>query len=155
MLLIGRSAFATVDLGVGVNSATSGRVVPGLAGAVGTSEWIVSGTSTGVRNAYYYHSAYSLAVMKIFKVGDLFWGPITAGAGMGAVYTLDGFQDEGSSSEDTNTSASAGFAFKVKWNFAGPVYMNMEGIYGIRDPLTHLTSLTFQDFVSFSVGIGI
>jgi len=65
---------------------------------------------------------------------------------------IGGFQDTGSTVEEKKSDFAAGPAFRVHWNFVGPMYFNMEATYGLRELSRHLT-FNFQDMVSFSFGV--
>lgn len=145
-------AHALVDLGVGFNSGTSGRQVPAIAAGINGSGWAITGTSTGVQNDYYYYSNYSLSYFWTWSAGQILWGNASAGFGVGTFYNEHAFKDEGSSTEEDQSDFGLGPAFYTRWNVLGPVYLNMEVIFGLRDILRHVT-LNGQDVVTFSVGV--
>ncbi len=153
-LNIASASYASVELGVGLSSATSGRYIPALAGAIGGTDWILTGTSTGARNGYYYYSNYSMAWMKTWQAGEFGWGDLKAGLGVGAFYSLRSFKDEGATRAEEDSDFGAGPAFRVQWGFLSPVYCNLEVIWGLRDIYKHLT-LNGQDLVTFSVGVAL
>ena len=154
-LVCSTQLFATLEMGAGINSSTSGRIVPGIAVGAGANSWLMTATSSGVKNDYYYRSTYSLSAFATWKTGTFIWGDIVTGVGAGAVYSENGFQDDGAASLKKDSDIAVGPAFKVKWFLLGPIYMNMEAILGLRNPGTHLLSLQFQDFVTLSFGVSI
>lgn len=143
---------ASLDLGVGINSTMSGRFVPTLAGGLSFPDWAVSGSSAGVKNAYYYQSVYTLNGYRTWKSGSLFWGDVESGFGAGLMYAARGFQDKGSAREEKASDVALGPAFRVRWLFAGPVYLNLEMIIGIRNIVANLT-LNAQDDIVLSIGV--
>jgi hypothetical protein len=151
-LLSAEGAFASVQLGSGLSSSMSGRLVPGVELAAGTEIWRGSVNSIGVNTGYYYHSSYSAAFFRTWKAGELFWGEVESGLGGGVMYAVRGFRDEGSATETTKDDVAAGPAYFVQWQFAGPVYMKIDMIWGLRG-LGQLIGLNGQDVIFFSLGV--
>jgi len=147
-------SWAMFELGAGLSSATSGRHLPALTGALTGSNWALTGSSTGARSGYYYYANYSAAWMRTWSADSFLWSTLEAGFGAGAFYSLRSFKDEGATSEDKNSDFGLGPAFRVQWNVLSPVYINLEVIWGLRDLMRHLT-LNGQDLVTFSVGVEI
>jgi hypothetical protein len=151
-VLLPRVSLASLDLGVGESSVTSGRLVPALAGGITTSTWAVFVSSTGVKSGYYYHSAYNLAVLKMWNSGDLFWGSVESGLGVGALYSERGFQDDRDASTIIRSDYGIGPQFRARWYVAGPVYTSVDVMLGVGNVL-NLVLLSFQDSVVFSIGV--
>lgn len=147
--------FAIFEIGTGANSSTSGRIIPGISIGAGTENWLISATSSGVKNTYYYRTTFSISILKTWRTPQLFWGDTITGIGLGSTYSENGFKDDGDSKVDKDVDMTIGPAFKMKWHFLGPGFMSMEAIYGIRRPITHLLSLQFQDFIIFTLGISL
>jgi hypothetical protein len=151
-ILYSSSLFAAVQAGVGQSSTTSGRWVPGLELGVGHESWLATLSSVGVNNAYYYNSSYTVNVFHTWKAGDLFWGDVDSGFGAGAMYSVRGFEDSGSSQESTASDFVFGPAFFLQWYVAGPVYLKLDMLWGIRS-LSALVGLNGQDVSMLSLGV--
>jgi hypothetical protein len=134
-------------------SATSGRQIPALAGGISTANWALTGTSTGVRSYYYYHNTYSLSYFRVWQSGELWWGKVKSGFGVGAFYYEREFRDEGTAPKK-DQDFGLGPAFQVRWFPLGPVYFNMEVIFGLRDIFANLL-MNGQNLVTFSLGVEI
>jgi len=93
-----------------------------------------------------------MAWMKTWNADSFLWGDLRAGFGVGLFFSQREFQDEGSTLTEKSSDFGLGPAFRVKWVFVAPVYMNMEVIWGLRDLTAHLT-LNGQDLVTFSIGV--
>jgi hypothetical protein len=153
-LLVGlwpAAGFALIEGGVGLNSVTSGRLVPSATLGINGESWALSGAITGVRNYYYYHSAYSLNFFVLWNAGELGWGPVQTGLGGGVMYAEKGFQDDGAAKLEKQSDFVAGPSFRVRWFAAGPVFVNFDVLWGLRELGVHLM-LSGQDVVVFSVG---
>ncbi len=154
-LWISPSALASVQLGVGQNNATGGRVVPSLNLGLGSADYEFLGSSTGVSTKAYSHSAYSFAGYKKVKLGDFLFGHIDAGFGFGAIYQYRTFQDL-NSAEEVKTDFALGPAFFSRWFVVGPVYFSVEAILGIGNPANRLgdiIGMNFRDQVNFIFGV--
>lgn len=147
-------AYANVDFGVGMTSAMGGRQVPSLSAAYRGAQWEFTGFATGVQNEFYFHSAYGLNGYRVWKSGLLLNGQVLSGFGLGAIYSTRGFMDTGATTEDTKADVALGPALEMLWFFAGPVYLRLEALYGLRDLGAHLT-LNAQDFVHLSLGLSL
>ncbi len=152
LLLFPAVAFSSLEVGMGMNSTHSGRVVPSLSGAITGNSWALSAFSSGVQNSYYYHSSYGLSWFAQKKVGDMIGGPVAFGIGIGGMYAERGFQDLDATSESKKNDFAIGPAIRLNWTMAGNFYFNIEGIYGLRNLGSHLY-LNFQDVISTSIGV--
>jgi hypothetical protein len=146
-LLLPVYGHAGLELGTGYSSSHSGRKIPTLALALNSSSFVISGYATGVKNDYYYHSAYGLHAFSMSSSGTF-----STGFGLGAMYSKRGFKDTGDSSEETANDYVLGPAFRVNWTFLKHGYINVDATYGLRDLFSHLT-LNFQDVISTSIGV--
>ncbi len=68
------------------------------------------------------------------------------------MYAVRGFQDEGSSKETTKDDLAIGPAYFVQWHFAGPVYLKVDMVWGLRG-LGQLIGLNGQDVIFCSLGV--
>ncbi len=150
-LLICVGAAASVEIGLGTTSANGGRIVPALTGGVATSNWGMFFSSTGVANSYYYQSNYQISYYWMFSGGTMWGGKISPGFGLGTMYTIRSFQDEGSTSEVKSDDFAVGPALRMHWIFWNTAYVGVDAIWGLRS-LTSLTSLAFQDYTCLSLG---
>lgn len=145
-------SYAALQIGTGLSSAMSGRIVPGL--EVGFDMGAIKGTvnTVGVSSSYYYHTSYAASVFRTWNSGQLFWGDVQSGVGGGLMYAVRGFRDEGSLQEEQASDFTGGPAFFVQWNVLSPVYLKLEMIMGLRD-LTKAIGLNAEDIVFFSMGV--
>lgn len=145
-------AFSSVEIGTGYSSSHSGRKVSTLALAYSTPNFALSTYSTGVKNEYYYSSAYGIHAFKMKKVGAFFGGPVQAGLGVGMLYSKSAFKDSDDTKESSNSDFLIGPAFRVNWSFLRGFFVNIDATYGLRNFSSHL-QLNFQDSVSTSIGV--
>lgn len=148
-------ARAGLLIGSGFNSATGGRLVPSLNLGVGSDSFEVLFTSTGVSTPAYYHSAYKLGAYWTWKAGDFLVGNIDAGFGGGALYAIRSFADTGAQA-DTKTDYVLGPTFFARWNFWEPVFIGVDGLYGLIGPSGKngdVLVLNARDNVSFVLGV--
>lgn len=144
--------FAAVQVGTGLSSTTSGRMIPGVEFGLGNETWRGSFSSIGVKTGYYYHSSYTANFYRSWKAGALFWGEVESGIGGGFMYAERGFQDEGSTTEEKESDVVAGPSFFVQWFIVDPVYMKMDMLWGFR-AIEPLIGLNGQDVIFFSLGV--
>lgn len=158
ILLVLQLAFearADLLLGTGFNSATGGRLVPALNLGAGSNSFEVLFSSTGVSTQAYYHSAYKLGAYWTWKAGDFFIGSVEAGLGPGALYAERSFQDTGVSPETKNDYV-LGPTFFVRWVIFDPVFLAVEGLYGLIGPSNRygdIVALNARDSVSLIIGL--
>lgn len=151
VLVVPTPSLGNVEMGIGMNSGHSGRIVPSITLGVGGKNWIISGFSSGVRNSYYYHANYGLHWFRTFEVGKLLGTEVTFGVGAGAMYAEREFQDLGVPGE-RKSDFVLGPAFRVNWTFLKIMFLNVDATYGLRNIYSHLF-LNFQDVISVSVGV--
>jgi hypothetical protein len=155
LILLSFKANASVLLGTGFNSATGGRLVPALNLGIGIESYEASLSSTGVATAAYYHSSYKLSLFRTWKAGEFLFGTAEAGFGLGGLYAVRSFKDTGTPA-DTKYDYVLGPAFFVRWVFVEPVFLAVEGLYGLIGPSNRygdLFSLNARDNVTFIIGI--
>lgn len=148
---------ATYQLGSGYNSATGGRIVPSLNLGIGSDSFRVLFSSTGVATSAYYQSAYTLGGYWTRKAGEIASGSLITGFGVGVLYAERGFQNS-SSVLEKKTDYVLGPAFFSQWNFLGPAFIAVEGIYGIIGPSSRyydLATLNARDHVNFILGVSL
>ncbi|MFN7824250.1 MAG: hypothetical protein ACK5P6_02710 [Pseudobdellovibrionaceae bacterium] len=149
--------FASLQFGTGANSATGGRLVPSLNLGLGTDRIMFLASSTGVATESYYHSNYTLSMYWKRNAGEIGWGPVTTGFGVGSLYAKRGFQDS-ATTEIEKSDWVLGPAFYSQWNFLGGFYLSVEGIYGIIGPSSRnfdLAGLNARDHVNFILGFSL
>jgi Ca2+-binding RTX toxin-like protein len=144
--------YAAVQVGSGLSSTMSGRIVPGLEVDLGGEVWRGSLSTIGVNSNYYYHSSYTAILFRTWKSGSLFWGDVESGFGGGVNYAVRGFRDEGSSIEETKSDVVIGPAFFVQWQFIGPLYLKLDMLWGLRG-ISQLIGLNGQDVIFLSLGV--
>lgn len=143
---------AAVQVGTGLSSTVSGRMIPGFELGLGGETWLGSFSAIGVNSSYYYQSNYTVNLFRTWKSGSLFWGDVDSGLGGGLMYAVRGFQDEGSSTEEKKSDIVVGPAFFVQWQLAGPLYLKLDMLWGIRG-ISELIGLNGQDVVFLSLGV--
>lgn len=144
-------ASASFHLGTGMSSAMSGRPVPGLDLGVGGESWRATFSAIGTNSNIYYHTSYTASLFSSWKLGSLFWGEIESGLGGGIMGASRGFLDTGSATEEKKNDIAIGPAFFVQWYFAGPAYLKIDMIWGIRGMA--IIGLNGQDVIFASLGI--
>lgn len=149
-------SFGAIVVGAGTSSATSGRIRPGLYGAFETDSISISAFTTGTNNYYSYHSSYYGGFFLNTVKDGFWWGDIIGGFGLGMLYSERGFQDGDADDLTVTSDFVMGPSFRMSWNFAGPVFLGLEALFGI-DPTSqgifnHIT-LNFQDFVIMNAGV--
>jgi hypothetical protein len=152
VLLFSTNLFALAEFGVGITSTTSGHAAPALAGGLRFSDWVLIGSSVGVSNKYYYHSAYSISAMKVWNSGIFIWGNTESGFGFGIYYAKRGFQDLGETKESVTHDFAAGPAFRVKFWLAEPLYIQIDNIFGLRS-LSQILTMQGQTNTVLSLGV--
>jgi hypothetical protein len=146
-------AHATVSAGVGISSYTAGRIVPALSLAAElTPAYLLSGQSTGVKSGYYSHSGYAASLYRVWSPGAFWWGPLRAGVGLGFFYAEHAFRDGATAPLEKQSDYGGGPALRMDWNFAGPVYLSVESLFGLKKISPNLL-LTYQDITQVSVGL--
>lgn len=151
-ILFSASAWSVVELAGGYSSYSAGHKTPELTLGAGGSDWLMSGSSSGYKTTAYFHSQYVLRYYKTWNGGDFFWGKVSFGAGGGVMYSVRGFADTGAAEEKANDLV-LGPALRAKWNFAGPVFLAVDGVFGIGQLWYQALALNFQDVVTLSVGV--
>lgn len=150
-LLSSQISFAAVQLGLGLSSSMSGRMVPGIELGLGSEKWLGTINAVGVKSGYYYHSNYSASFFRTWEAGSLFWGDMRSGVGGGLMFAQRGFQDENSTVNRKKSDFAAGPAYFLQWHFAGPIYLKLDMIWGLRG-LSQMIGLNGQDVVFLSIG---
>lgn len=149
--LISWPAFAAIEVGSGINSFTGGRYVPSAEVSWLFDDHVLAWAGTGVQNKYYYQSSHLLFYFKSWKAGTVWGGEISAGFGAGLGYSVRGFQDLGSTTEETATDYLGGPSIRLNWSY-GPVFLNFSTLYGLRHFGRHFPGLNFQDVESLTIG---
>jgi len=145
-------ARASIDVGAGLSSITSSRQSLAITGSYATPGLSFSGFAAGVQTPLYYHSAYVFGVYRMMISDSFGWGAIRAGFGFGFLYGQRGLRDSPTATViEEKTDFAIGPGFKITWDVMGPVFLNLEAIYGLRDPAVHAL-LSFQDVQVLSLG---
>lgn len=143
-------AQASVALGTGFTSTTSGRQIPSIAAAVDIGSWTFSGFSTGVATTVYSHSGYLLNVTKSFVKGS-FLGDFEAFGGGGLYFSRSTLRDSPTATTNTEDAFAVGPSFRSMWRPFSPMYVGFDVLVGIRPSIGHI-GLAIQDVVSMSIG---
>jgi hypothetical protein len=148
---------AGLQVGSGFNSATGGRIVPSVNLGVGSDSFRVLFSSTGVATSAYYQSSYTQGAYWTQKAGEIFGGAVVTGFGVGGLYAERGFLSSSSVLEKKGDYV-LGPAFFSQWNFLGPVFIGVEGLYGLIGPSNRyydIVSLNARDHVNFIIGVSL
>lgn len=151
----GVEAQAVGFVGSGFNSATGGRLIPTLNLGLGTKSFEIQFSSTGVSTTAYYQSIYKFGGYWTYQAGKFIFGRVEAGFGPGLLFSVRGFADDGAS-EQTKTDYVIGPTFFVRWVMVGPLYISVDGLYGLIGPSSRagdLVGLNARDNASFSIGV--
>jgi hypothetical protein len=151
-LTMSSKAQASLEVGIGTSSFTGGRITPSLEFALSANDYALSWFATGMRNSYSYQSSHLVSYYQTWSAGTFLGGDMISGFGASAGYSVRSFQDVGAASEQKVSDYLLGPALRMSWSY-GMVYFNFSATFGVRDLLRHLTSLTFQDVETLSVGI--
>jgi hypothetical protein len=151
LCLLPTKVLAVSEVGLGLNSSFSGRLVPTLTGAIGNDGLLLAGFASGVQNSYYYQSSYGLAFYRIVRVGELVGGAVSFGGGLGGFYAERGFQDSSQTENYKKKDYVLGPSIRVNWTIVGGFFLNVDATYGLRDLDSHL-ALNFQDIICTSLG---
>jgi hypothetical protein len=143
---------ASVSIGSGFSSVTSGRTAPSLSVGWFGSSWALTGMTSGVNTPLYYHSAWMISGLRTWSNGDLGWGPLSSGFGLSLFYARRGYRETTTSAIDEADDYNVGPCFRVGWNFLGPAYLAVEGMFGLRRPM-NLIVLSAQDVAHVTVGV--
>lgn len=152
LFFVSTAVDATILLGSGFNSATGGRLVPALNAGYATDTLELQLSSTGVATTAYYHSSYRLSTYWTWNAGEFLFGTADSGFGVGALYAVRGYKDTQTS---TKSDYVVGPAFFVRWTLWGPMYIAVDGLYGLIGPSDRngdLIGLNARDNVNFVVG---
>jgi hypothetical protein len=140
-------------LGSGFSSATGGRKRPTLFIGVEQGGFGLYFNSVGVRNDIYYHSSYSVYLLRTKKMGELFWGPVRSGLGLGVLHAKRGYREAVNGPIEEVGDTNIGPALRVQWNLipAFHFFLSAETILGINK--LNFLILSFQYSTSVSMGV--
>ncbi len=153
LISFSRPTSASIQFGSGLNSAIGGRTVPSINLGVGTDSFEVLTSSVGVATKAYSHSAYSLGGYWTKKAGDLFFGQVVSGFGVGAIYAHRTFKDM-TAAEEKKEDFALGPALFSRWKLAGPFFISVEGIVGINvgSHFGDFIAMNYRDQVNLIIG---
>lgn len=152
LILTFHVAKAGIEVGAGTTSATGGRIVPALSLSLTAASWAVFVSSTGVKNTYYHQSNYQTSAYWLYPGGSLLGGSVSAGFGIGGMFLMRSFQDDGSTTEIRSDDWLAGPAGRIRWSYFDLLYLGIDAIWGLRTLAGALT-LNYQDYTCVSVGV--
>ncbi|MBI2522189.1 MAG: hypothetical protein HYV97_17350 [Bdellovibrio sp.] len=152
VMLLSSMAQAGVGIASGFSAVTGGRTIPLLYASGESNEYAVTGYGVGVNTSVYYHSGYMASLFKKYKPsGDFISGGLDAGLGWGFYYYKIGFKSSSSATLEEKSATATGPALRVLWNLAPPVFIGLEGMYGLRG--LNWVLLSTQDIVSILLGV--
>lgn len=150
-LFISSVALASVGLGGGTSSATSGRIVPALSLSYNSSGWSLSGSAVGFKSGYSYQSSYSLSWLSTWRLGTIFGSDVDGGFGLGSFYTKQGYKESAAIGLKETDDFVLGPSLKLTYHPFSIVFISIEGIFGLRNASN--LSLNFQDVVLMALGV--
>lgn len=146
------TAFATIDIGVGTSSFTSGRAAPALALGVDTGNWGLLYRSVGVQTTIYAQNSWTLAGLKNIyneKNGVL---NSSLGAGLGASYMMRSYRQTPTATTDSYNETVIGPHLMFKMQF-GPMFLAFDTLLGLSTNIVQHVVLNFQDVSHVTFGI--
>ena len=151
-LLLSSNIYASIGIGSGFTQVTEGRTVPILYGMVESPDWAITGFAVGVSNSYYFHNGYSLNVLKKFAPQPFLWSKLEGAVGWGFYYYMMEF-DAGPTSNKLEASGyNSGPTFRVMWEIGYPIYLGVEGMFGVLNNPTSLIYLSSQEIITIILG---
>jgi hypothetical protein len=154
LFFISVRSFASVDLGVGISSFTSGRAIPSINGSIKFTDWTISAFTTGAATPLYSHSGYYLGMTHNFISGKLFGQDVNSSLGFGSFFAKRHYKATEAAPLENRDDFAVGPAFKIKWQFLEHAYMGFDYLMGIR-PSMALIAFATQDVVGFSLGVSL
>lgn len=141
------------ELGMGISSVTSGRLIPALKASAYLDKWELTVSSVGVRTSVYAQNAWTFGVLRELEGDSNSWLAWRAHVGVAGAYFVSALRDDPSAPTRTTTDFVAGPAWSLTFAI-GPALLSFDAIHGLRDPVQHLF-LNFQDVYLVSVGAGL
>jgi len=141
-----------MELAIGTTSSTSGKITPSLHTGFGWGDSFLTLFSTGTSTELYYQSTYGLSYYKKWTSAEFMFAPLQTYFGVGGTFSVYGFRDYGSTTEETANDLTLGPAFRAQWQLTSMLYLSIEAIWGIRSLDRHLL-LHFQDTTTLSFGV--
>lgn len=155
LLALPISTYAIFGFGSGISSTTSGHPHPLIYIEAHLGKLGVSGYSVGFHNSFYYQTAYQASVYYIHKVGgdkgSFFWGDSLVYAGAAIYYSQRGYRGELDESATTDDTLYAGPFLGVSWQFLSPLFMSLEGLYGVD--WGSIGNFTSRNSVAYILGV--
>lgn len=138
MMLLFTGSFLSVSsaqaffIGSGLSNVTSGRVIPGVSGSVGTQNFLVSGYMTGLNTDVHYHSAYQLGLLWNTFSGKLLGRSMEIFAGPGFNFSKHGVSNVGDTQIVEHSDFVWGIAIRNEFKLLGPIAFYTEVLMGIE-----------------------
>lgn len=145
-------SFASIDIGGGTSSVTSGRPAPALALNWNSASWGVLYRSVGVQTTVYAQNAWTLAGYKVVhseKIGLL---SADVGTGFGGCYILRNYRFDSSVAMKSEKDFAVGPHLFLKLSM-GPVYLGFDTLLGVTSAVLQHLLLNFQDVSHVTVGL--
>lgn len=154
LIFIGSTAFATIDIGVGTSSYTSGRAAPALALGVDTGNWGLLYRSVGVQTTIYSQNSWTIAGIKNIYAEKMGITTAFMGAGLGTCYILRSYRQSPSSTTDSYNETVIGphLLFKIQF---GPAFLAFDTLLGLSTNIVQHILLNFQDVSHITFGISL
>lgn len=145
---------ASVDVGLGSSSFTSGRPVPALALGFDGETWGAVYRSVGVQTPIYAQNAWTVAGHR-YKLKENF-GAVegSISAGLGASYIVRAFRDSPAAEVESVNEYLIGphFSLKLQWGYA---YIGFDTLLGLHPQIQQHVLLNFQDMSHVTVGMSL
>lgn len=154
LILFRLSSFASIDLGVGSSSFTSGRGAPALALGVDSGSWALLYRSVGVQTTIYAQNSWTFAGLKNVYTEKIGLMNAFAGAGIGGSYMTRSYRSSPSATTESYSETVLGphLLFKIQ---LGPTFLAFDTLLGLSSNVFQHVVLNFQDVSHVSFGISL
>ncbi len=154
IIFISSSVLASIDIGVGTSSFTSGRAAPALALGVDIGNWGLLYRSVGVQTTIYSQNSWTLAGIKNIYTEKMGITTAFMGAGLGTCYIMRSYRESPSSVTDSYNETVIGphLLFKIQ---LGPAFLSFDTLLGLSTNIIQHMALNFQDVSHISLGIAL
>ena len=153
-LFVGSFCQASIDLGVGASSFTTGRPAPALAIGLDNGSWGALYRSSGVQTTIYAQNAWTVAGFKIVYSENLGITHPSIGVGLGATYINRSYRRSLTSDIESYGESVLGPHFYLKIQL-GPAYLGFDTLLGLTSNIVQHLVLNFQDVSHITVGFAL
>lgn len=146
-------AWAGVLFGTGLHASMGGRFNPSIHVGYQFEHFGATAYSVGAKSSIYLHQAYQLNFYYLWHAGELLDRPVTAGIGVGGFGAIKTYKSFSNAQPMRHYDGTAGPGFRVSWKFLDPVFLSIDGLFGVVADTSLLLTLNAQDIVNFAIGV--